>query len=134
MFFPPPKNWLPRYNWNIVESSVKHYNSNPNAEFTSRWSSSRASSYRSLQYINFANFENESLRIRFLPATTCGYPERIYSWEMYSCFIITHDMHDPMFQIRNILICWKLEQYFYLLLTSGMVYSYQSVATATVES
>ena len=42
---------------------------------------------------------------------------------MYSCFIITHDMHDPMFEIRNILICWKLEQYFYLLLTSGMVHS-----------
>jgi hypothetical protein len=21
--FPPPKNWLPWYNWNIVESGVK---------------------------------------------------------------------------------------------------------------
>jgi len=28
--FPPPKNWPPRYNWNIVESGVKYHNSNPN--------------------------------------------------------------------------------------------------------
>jgi hypothetical protein len=27
--FPPPKNWLPRYNWNIVESGIKHRNPNP---------------------------------------------------------------------------------------------------------
>ena len=28
--FPPPINWPPRYNWKIVESGVKHHNSNPN--------------------------------------------------------------------------------------------------------
>ena len=25
LLFPPPKNWPPRYNWNIVESGVKHH-------------------------------------------------------------------------------------------------------------
>ena len=24
-----PENWPPRYNWNIVESGVKHHNTNP---------------------------------------------------------------------------------------------------------
>ena len=23
-------NWLPQYNWNIVESGIKHHNPNPN--------------------------------------------------------------------------------------------------------
>jgi hypothetical protein len=23
------ENWLPRYNWNIVESGIKHHNRNP---------------------------------------------------------------------------------------------------------
>jgi hypothetical protein len=39
--FPPPIKWPPRYNWNIVESVVKHmtlipfiYNSNNNVVFT----------------------------------------------------------------------------------------------------
>jgi hypothetical protein len=27
--FAPPKNWLPRYSWNIVESGVKHHNHKP---------------------------------------------------------------------------------------------------------
>jgi len=27
--FPSPINWPPRYNWNIVERYVRHYNSNP---------------------------------------------------------------------------------------------------------
>ena len=27
--FPPPINWQPWYNWNIVESGVKHHNPNP---------------------------------------------------------------------------------------------------------
>jgi hypothetical protein len=26
--FPPPINWPPRYNWNIVESGVKHHQTN----------------------------------------------------------------------------------------------------------
>ena len=26
----PHQNWPPRYNWNIVESGVKHHNPNPN--------------------------------------------------------------------------------------------------------
>ena len=75
-----------------------------------------------LQFLktSLSGFDFYQLQYRL---STCGYTEGIYSWEMYSCFIITHDMHDPMFQIGNILICWKLEQYFYLLLTSGMVYS-----------
>ena len=25
LWFPPQKNWLPWYNWNIVESGVKHH-------------------------------------------------------------------------------------------------------------
>ena len=25
LLFPPPINWLPRYNWNIVESDIKHH-------------------------------------------------------------------------------------------------------------
>ena len=29
LWFLPPINWLPRYNWNIVESGVKHHNPNP---------------------------------------------------------------------------------------------------------
>ena len=29
--FPPPINWLPRYNWNIVESGVKHHKTNKQA-------------------------------------------------------------------------------------------------------
>jgi hypothetical protein len=28
--FPPPINWPPWYNWNIVESGIKHHNPNPN--------------------------------------------------------------------------------------------------------
>ena len=27
-WFPLPKNWLPKYNWNIVESGIKHHNHN----------------------------------------------------------------------------------------------------------
>ena len=31
IMFPPPINrWPPRYNWDIVESDVKHHNPNPN--------------------------------------------------------------------------------------------------------
>jgi hypothetical protein len=26
--FPPPIKWPPRYNWNIIESGVKHHNPN----------------------------------------------------------------------------------------------------------
>ena len=26
-------NWPPRYNWNIVESGIKHHNPNPNSIF-----------------------------------------------------------------------------------------------------
>ena len=126
-FFLHQYNWLPRYNWNIVESGFKHHNSNPNAEFTSSWSlleHLHIGHYNilTLQFLktSLSGFDFYQLQYRL---STCGYTEGIYSWEMYSCFIITHDMHDPMFQIRNILICWKLEQYFYLLLTWGMVYS-----------
>jgi hypothetical protein len=28
-WFPPPLNWPPWYNWNIVESDVKHHSPNP---------------------------------------------------------------------------------------------------------
>ena len=28
LWFTPPRNWPPRYNWNIVESGVKHHKPN----------------------------------------------------------------------------------------------------------
>ena len=39
LWFPPPKNWLPGYNWNILESGVKHHNPNsyPTNTVTQSW-------------------------------------------------------------------------------------------------
>jgi hypothetical protein len=39
LWFPPPINWPPRYNWNIVESGIKHHKPKPNHLFTREASS-----------------------------------------------------------------------------------------------
>ena len=37
--FPPPTNWPPRYNWNIIESGVDHNNHNPTRTLAFFWHS-----------------------------------------------------------------------------------------------
>jgi len=49
--------WLPQYNWNIVESGVKHHNLNPNllvsqdTFFIYQYHKLRSLSYNAISYI-----------------------------------------------------------------------------------
>ena len=69
------KNWPPRYNWNIIESDVKHHNHSPNCILTKKY-----------HILCDISDEHSVIDYSGLPSDNCEVHQASYSYE--------DDLHD----------------------------------------